>query len=117
MHWLLHLLSSGVSVYIVAKLLPGIQAKSLWSAIAFAFVAGVLNAILWTVFRHGSHPHPFEPFMLGAGGVILNGIVFLVAARIVKGIKVSGCIMALIGSFAVTFLNGLIYAYVSKLVR
>ena len=90
--WLVHLLLSGVSVYVVAALMPGIKAKSFGSAIAFAFVVGILNAIFWTVLSPVTIP--FKYLTLGIGGLILNGIIFLIAAKIVNGVKISGCFTA-----------------------
>src|SRR5262245_23986948 len=95
-HWVVHLLLSGVSVYVVAALMPGIKAKSFGSALAFAFVVGILNAVLWTVFAPVTIP--FKYLTLGIGGLIVNGIIFLIAAKIVGGVRISGCFVAAIAS-------------------
>ncbi|APR88202.1 putative membrane protein [Minicystis rosea] len=100
---LAHLFFSGVSVFIVAKLLPGVQAKSLTSSIAFAFVVAVLNVIAWWLLAPLTLP--FKWLTLGVGGFIINGVIFMLAARIVGGVKVSGCVMAAIAAFCVTLVN------------
>ncbi|MFT3766017.1 MAG: phage holin family protein [Minicystis sp.] len=102
-HALVHLLVSGGSVFIVAKLLPGVQVKSLTAAIAFAFVVAVLNVIVWWVFAPLTLP--FKWLTLGVGGFIINGVIFTIAARIVGGVKVSGCVMAAIAAFCVTLVS------------
>jgi uncharacterized membrane protein YvlD (DUF360 family) len=46
--------------------------------------------------------------MHGVGGFVINGLVFLVAARIVGGVRLSGCIMAAVASLCVTFVAHLL---------
>jgi putative membrane protein len=103
---LVHLLLTGVSVYIVAKILPGIRARSFGSAVWFALIVGVLNAILWTVFWPIAFP--FKVLTLGLGGLVLNGLVFMLAGRIAGGVQVSGCVTGALASIGVTFLNGIL---------
>jgi len=107
MQALIHLLLTGVSVFLVAQVLPGVQARSLGSSITFAFVAGILHALAWTVFAPLTLP--FKWLTLGVGGFIVNGLVFLIAGRIVGGIKISGCFMAAIAAVCVTFVDHGIY--------
>jgi putative membrane protein len=104
---LVHLLVTGVSVFLVAQLLPGIRARSLWASISFAFVAGILHALAWSVFAPLTLP--FKWLTLGVGGFIVNGLVFLIAGRIVGGVKISGCFMAAIAAVCVTFVDHGIY--------
>jgi putative membrane protein len=108
--WLVHLLFTAVSVYVVAKVLPGIRARSFGSALWFAFLVGLLNAVLWTVFWPIALP--FKLITLGLGGLILNGLVFLLAGRISGGVEVSGCLTGMLASIAVTFLNGVLRRWV-----
>jgi len=104
---LVHLLLTGVSVFLVAQVLPGIQARSLGAAIAFAFIAGILHALAWTVFAPLTLP--FKWLTLGIGGFIVNGLVFVIAGRIVGGVRISGCFMAAIAAVCVTFVDHGIY--------
>lgn len=100
-HAAAHLVFSGVSVFIVAKVLPGVRVKSLGAALAFALVAALLNfAAFWLL-----APLGWSLPMRGLGGFVLNGLIFLIAAQIVGGVKVSGCIMAAIAAFCVTFVT------------
>lgn len=103
---LVQLLLTAVSVYVVAKILPGIKAKSFGSAVWFAFLVAVLNAALWTFLWPLALP--FKVLTLGLGGFVLNGLVFLAAGRISGGVQVSGCLSGILASIAVTFLNGVI---------
>jgi putative membrane protein len=103
---LVHLLITGLSVYVVAAIFPGIRARSFGSAVWFAFVVGLLNAVLWTLFWPLALP--FKVLTLGLGGLLLNGLVFSLAGRISRGVQVSGCITGALASIGVTILNGVL---------
>jgi putative membrane protein len=103
-----HLLVSGVSVFIVAKLMPGMRAKGFGSALAFAFTIAVLNAIAW----HFLAPLTItlSVLTLGIGALVINGILFLIAGKI-SGVEFSGCMVAALASLFVTLVNwGIEYA-------
>jgi putative membrane protein len=104
--WAIRVLVSAVSVLIVAKVLPGIKVKSFGSAIVFAIILGLFNAIAWGIFAPLTVT--FSVLTLGAGILVVNGLVFLMAGK-VSGVQVSGCVMAAIGSLCVTFVNGLLH--------
>jgi putative membrane protein len=97
-----HLLLTGVRVFIVAKLMPGARVTSYGSAVFFAFVVAVLNAIAW----HFLAPLTvtFSVLTLGLGVLVVNGILFLMAGR-VAGVEFSGCITAALASVGVTLIN------------
>lgn len=100
-----HVALTGVSVFLVAKVLPGMRVKSLSSAIVFALVVSLLNVVAWWLLAPLTLP--FKWISLGVGTFIVNGVVFLVGARIVGGVKISGCFIAAIAAVGVTFVNGL----------
>ena len=109
---LAHLGLTGVSVFIVAKLLPGIQASSLKASIFFAFVVGVLNAIVWgalAVFAVS-----FTIVTVGLGALILNGVVFLLASKVVEGVRISGCMTAAIASLGVSLVNAAMHPFFGR---
>lgn len=103
MHWLLHLALSALSVLVVAKVLPGIKVKSFGSALFFALVIGVFNTIAWGLLAPLTGL--FALLTLGVGALIVNGIVFKIAAAVVSGVEVSGFLSAILGSLAVTIVN------------
>lgn len=100
---LLKLLVSAFSVLVVAKLLPGIRVERYGSAVAFAFFVALLNVIVWGFF--GLLTWPFAVLTLGIGGFFLNGLVFMLASRMVRGVEISGCFTASIAALCVTLVN------------
>ena len=112
----LHVALSSVSVFVVAKVLPGIKVKSFGAAVGFAITVAVLNVVVWHLLARTAAP--VGPWLArGIGAFVLNGILFSVAARIVGGVKVSGCVMAAIAALCVTFLNHALRGAVDSWVR
>jgi putative membrane protein len=101
---LVHLLVSGVSVLLVAFFLPGMRVKSYGSAVGFALVVALLNALVWKGLAIIAIP--VTVVTLGIGGFLLNGVIFLVARSIVPGIEISGCLVASFAALGVTVVDG-----------
>lgn len=106
--FLLHMLLTGVSVLIVGKLMPGITVKSYGSAVLFAFVVGIFNAIAWGFLLPLSAG--FTILTLGIGYFIINGLVFLGASKVIGGVQISGCLTAIFASIGVSFVNWAMHA-------
>lgn len=100
-----HVVLTGVSVFVVAKVLPGMRVKSLGAAVLFAFVVAVLNVLAFWLLAPLAIPVKW--LTLGVGGFIFNGVVFLIGARLVGGVKISGCLIAALAAVGVTFVNHL----------
>jgi putative membrane protein len=113
--WLVHLLFTAVSVVIVASILPGMRTRSFGSAIWFALAVGFLNMIAWGFL--GPLTVPFKYVTLGIGGLVVNGIVFLVSARLVGGVEISGCFTAAIASVLVTAVNWGLHFFLDRWLR
>lgn len=111
-----HVAVTGVSVFLVAKVLPGVKVKSFAAAVVFALVVALLNVLAWHLFAEASI-QPGHWMKRGLVGFVLNGILFSVAARIVGGVKVSGCIMAAIAALCVTFVNQALHGLVDPYLR
>ena len=107
-HLLLRFVVTGLSVLIVAAFMPGMKVKSFFDAFAFAVVAAIFNVLAWGVF--GLITWPFAVLTLGIGMFIVNGLVFMLATKIVKGVEISGCFVAAIASVLVALVNSGIQA-------
>lgn len=107
---LLHFLLNAVSVLLVSKLLPGFTVRSFLDAIGFAVVVSILNIIVW----HGLAllTLPFSVLTLGIGVLIINGLIFLGAQKLVRGVEISGCFIAAIASVLVGLIDWAIMALV-----
>lgn len=102
-------LVTSLSLYILSRLPTGIQMDGFGPALAGGLVLGLLNAFLRPVLGFLAFPITF--ITLGLFSFVLNGIVFMLAASLVRGFSLSrGCLTAIIGSILLGLLNALIFA-------
>ncbi|HBE17019.1 MAG TPA: hypothetical protein DEG17_23155 [Cyanobacteria bacterium UBA11149] len=101
-------LVTSVSLFIISKLPTGVEIDSFEKAMFSAAVFGILNALLRPILGFLSFPITFLTFGLFA--IILNGIIFGLAAYLVQGFRLRwGFWSALIGAVALGIINSLIY--------
>jgi putative membrane protein len=100
---LVHLLLTAVSVLIVSKVLPGIVVDSYKTALKFTVVVAILNAVAW--YALAPLTIGFAILTLGVGYFIINGLIFLLSARVVDGVRISGCATAAFASIGVSIVN------------
>ena len=105
--FVVRLLLTGVSVLIVGAVLPGIKVKSYGSAVLFAFVVGLFNAIAWYVLAPLTWT--FAILTLGLGVLIINALVFVLAGKVVRGVAIAGWFTALLASLGVQLCNWIVF--------
>ncbi|NEO84486.1 MAG: phage holin family protein [Spirulina sp. SIO3F2] len=100
-----------VSLLIISKLpILGVEIESLNKAIISGLVLGVLNAGVYAVLGIFTA----IPLLGGLITLILNMIIFALAAWIVRGFELKkGFVSAFLGSIALTFLNSVIAHLIS----
>ncbi|MGB5959728.1 MAG: phage holin family protein [Coleofasciculaceae cyanobacterium] len=107
-------LVTSVSLFIISKLPTGVEIDSFQKAIASAAVFGILNAFLRPVL--GFLAFPITLLTFGLFSIVLNGIIFGLAAYLVTGFRLRwGFWSALIGAIALGFINSLIYQLLGAL--
>ncbi|HAG80508.1 MAG TPA: hypothetical protein DCL61_04885 [Cyanobacteria bacterium UBA12227] len=99
---------TSVSLFIISKLPTGVEIdtfeKAMWSAAVF----GILNALLRPILAFLAFP--ITVLTLGLFAIVLNAIIFGLAAYLVTGFRLRwGFWSALIGAVALGFINSLIY--------
>jgi putative membrane protein len=101
-------LITSVSLFIISKLPTGVEIDSFQKAIISAAVFGLLNALLRPVLGFLAFPITFITFGLFA--IVLNAIIFGLAAYLVTGFRLRwGFWSALIGAVALGIINSLMY--------
>ena len=98
-----HFLVMAVAVLVVAFVLPGFKVKGFLDALGFAVLVALFNAIAWGVLRALSLP--LSVVTLGIGALIIDGLIFLGAAKIVRGVEISGCFVATLGYLLVALVD------------
>lgn len=103
LHYLELCLVYALSVLLASRIVPGLWVKSYGKAVLFAFVFGILDALLFKVLIILTLPFLFLTF--GLSLFVLNALLFWLANRIVSGVQVSGFGSALLGSLVSGMIN------------
>ena len=102
--WLLY----AVALLVVSKIVPGFHVRSLGPAMIASLVIGLLNATVGFVLKVITFP--LTILTLGIFLLVINGLMILLASKIVKGFDVSGFIPAFWGAVVLALLGVIIRA-------
>lgn len=101
-------LVTSVSLYILSKLPTGIEMEGFGPALAAGLVLGLLNAFLRPILGFLAFPITF--ITLGLFSLVLNGLMIMLTAGLVRGFGLSrGCLTAIVGSILLSLLNWFIF--------
>jgi len=100
-NWLL----SALSLVIVAAIVPGIEISGFGTAMIAAVVIGLANVTLGLVLKILTFPLVLITF--GAFSIVVNALMLKVAAAMMPGFRVNGCVPALIGALLLGVVNTL----------
>src|SRR5579863_6100377 len=95
-HLLVNWLLSAVSLVIVAALVPGIEIEGFGTAMIAAAVIGLVNVTLGLLLKIVTFPLTLVTF--GLFLVVINALMLKVAASIMPGFRIRGCLPAVIGA-------------------
>ena len=95
-----------VALLIVSKLVPGFHVRGLWPALTAALVIGLLNATLGFFLKVITFP--LAILTLGIFLLVINGLMILLAASIVRGFDVRGFFPAFWGGIVLAILHMII---------
>ena len=101
--WLL----SAFALLVVSNLVPGFYVEGLGPALAAALVIGLLNATVGFFLKIVTFP--ISILTLGLFLLVINGLMILLASRIVRGFHVRG--------FGPAFWGALVLALLGMLIR
>jgi len=102
-YWIFHWLLSGIALFIVAKILPGIEVDSLGAAFIAALVIGLVSATVGFVLK--ILLLPFIIVTLGIVYFLVNGLMLKLASEFVPGFRVNGCLPAIVGSILLSIVD------------
>lgn len=102
------------SFLIISRLPLGIEIDSVNKAIISAAVFGILNALLRPILFFFAFP--LIILTLGLFSIVLNAIIFGLAAYLVRGFRLRwGIWSALLGSLTLSIVNSLLFGLLSRL--
>ncbi len=102
-------LISAVSIYLVALLGIGVEVRNFWAALIAALVLGLANLLVRPLLLLLTLP--INLLTLGLFTLVVNGIVFLLAASFTPGFHVRGFGSAIVGAL----LTGIATAVISSI--
>ncbi len=101
---------SGLSIFIAAYIIPGVEVADLTSALIVAVVLGIINTFLKPVLTILTLP--ITIITLGLFSLILNALLIMLASRLVAGFTVSGLLPAILFSIVLSIVNSILNSIV-----
>jgi len=111
MRLLLNWFLSGLSLVIVAHLVPGFYLSGFRAALIAALVIGLINATLGLFLKFITFP--ITVITLGLFWFVINALMLELASRLVPGFEVRGFFAAFIGAIVLSLVNMLLRALVA----
>lgn len=103
---LLHWFLIAVALAVTAKVVPGVHVDSLSTLAIAAIVVGLMNALVRPILAFFSFP--LTVLTLGLFYLIVNGISFGLAARLVDGFSVNGLAPAVLGALCTSVVSSVL---------
>lgn len=103
MHLLAKWLIAATSIVLAAYFVPGIHVVSFYSALAAAFILGILSITIKPIVKLITLP--LTMLTLGLFSLVINALFFWFVGNIVKGFYVNGFTAAFIGALIVSIVN------------
>lgn len=107
MKLILRLLVSAAVAFILAQVLPGVHIDDYWTAIVFAIVLGLLNAILRPLLIIFTFPITLITF--GLFLFVINTIIVLLASDWVNGFEIDSFGWGLLFSLLLSFITSALF--------
>jgi putative membrane protein len=110
LQFLVHVVVTAVLLFVIGRLVSGIEVRDAKAALWGALVLGIANAVVRPVLVLLTLP--LTIVTLGLFLFVVNAVMLMLAAALVDGFKVRGCGSALVGSVLLSVLNlvvGLIF--------
>lgn len=112
MSLLLRWLVGAVSLMLVTYLVPGIKVQSFYSALIAALVLGLINSLIKPILILLTLP--VNILTLGLFTLVINALLFWLAATIVKGFNVAGFWPAFWGALAMSVVSWVLNGVFNK---
>jgi putative membrane protein len=103
LEFVLHVIVTAILLFVVGKLVAGIEVRDARAALLGALVLGIANAIVRPILVFLTLP--LTIITLGLFLFVVNAIMLMLAAALVDGFKVRGFGAALAGSVLLSLLN------------
>jgi len=106
LHFLVSWLVNAFALWLVARIIPGIELRSFNYGVLAAAVIAIVNAIAGPVLRFIAFP--LTILTLGLFLLVVNAILLKMAAALSPGFRIVGFLPALLGSLVLTILTSIL---------
>ena len=103
---------TGVAVLLASAIIPGIEVESVSAGLAAVIVLAMLNALVRPILYLFSLP--FIVLTLGVFMVVINALLLLLVALLVKGFVVTGFWSSIGGAILISLVSGILNLWVSE---
>ena len=111
MPFFVRIMANAIAILLIAYLLPQLMlAEGASSALAAAFVLGLVNAVIRPIFVLLTLPVTI--LTLGAFLLVINGLLLWLVSGIVTGFHVNGFFGAVAGSVLISIVSGVLTSVV-----
>ncbi|HVP44938.1 MAG TPA: phage holin family protein [Bryobacteraceae bacterium] len=105
-HLLVNWLLSAVSLVIIAAIVPGIEIEGFGTAMIAAVLIALVNVTLGLLLKIVTFPLTIVTF--GLFLIVINALMLKVAAAMMPGFRVRGCLPAVLGAVLLGLVNSLL---------
>jgi putative membrane protein len=102
-HIILVWLLSALALWLVSRIVPGIEVRDFGAALLAAIVIAVVNALIGPILRFVAWP--LTVLTLGLFRLVINAILLKLASMFSPGFRVRGFLHAILGALLLTFLE------------
>ena len=100
-----------LAIFISAYLIPGVAVATFWSALWLALFLGIINVLVKPILILITLP--INILTLGLFTFVINALLILLAASVIKGFSVSGFWVAMLFSIVLSVVSYLLNVLVS----
>jgi putative membrane protein len=105
-HLIVSWLVAAVALWLVARIIPGIEVRNFGDALIATVVIAVLDATVGPILKFLTFP--LSVITLGLFLLVINALLLMLASMLSPGFRVRGFLPAFIGSLLLTFLTWLL---------
>jgi putative membrane protein len=103
LHLIVNWVLSALALWLVARIIPGIQVRDFGAALVATIVIAIVNFFFGPIFRFFGFPLIF--LTLGLFTFVINAFLLKLAALFTPGFRILGFLPAILGSIVLTILT------------
>jgi putative membrane protein len=107
--FLIHWIVIALALWVTAYVLPGVNVDSYQALAIAAIVLGLVNALIRPILTILTLP--ITILTLGLFYLVINGLTFLLASKMVPGFHVAGFWWAVLGALLVSIISSFVGAF------